>query len=762
MSDNVQNEQSMFLYKLKLTIAVFLPLAIIASVVIGVFYFWEMKVKKSAIEKHTDNMTTMQIGKLSNDFRHIVTDLMFFASYHQTLRTLDNLENNEGEYKVLNNDFALFSRGSKLYDQIRILNTKGMEILRVNYNGTNPVIVPKDQLQFKGNRYYFIKTIDLKKGEFFISPFDLNVEQNMIEEPLKPMIRFSTPIFDEHGEKRGVLVFNYLGENLIRGIKDLVIYSPGYYMLLNSDGYWIVGRSSEDEWGFMYEDRKNLTMGNAFPAAWGKITESESGQFYNADGLFTFKTIYPIVGSMKFSTVSVGEPASYAKAAKTRDYYWKIVSYIPASTFMEEENMSRNKYIMIDIMILSLLGLITLFLSHIAGRRKQAQRQILKQNKELSEQAAALEESRIRIELALKGGNLGSWDVNFKTDHMVVNDRWAEMLGHRPEAIQASTRDIWISTIDPKDRDRVLAIGESYRKGERSSYEVEYRVLRKDGEELWLFSKGEIVERDARGKTIRMAGIVMDLTDRKKAEKELAELAQHLEDLNQEKNRFLGMAAHDLRNPLICIRGFSEMLLAGDIGPVNEDHFEFLTMINTASQQMLDLVHDLLDVSVIECGKLTLRLTRGSLKDLLEERLKIIKITGEKKEITLHTDLQEVSEIDFDRDRIAQVVDNLLSNAIKFSPTGSNVHITLSQKSNHAQIDVRDEGPGLSEEDQSNLFGTFQKLSAAPTGGEKSTGLGLSIVKKIIEAHRGGIEVQSQVGSGSTFSFKIPLEAKNE
>ena len=108
------------------------------------------------------------------------------------------------------------------------------------------------------------------------------------------------------------------------------------------------------------------------------------------------------------------------------------------------------------------------------------------------------------------------------------------------------------------------------------------------------------------------------------------------------------------------------------------------------------------------------------------------------------------------------MVDNLLSNAIKFSPTGSNVHITLSQKSNHARIDVRDEGPGLSEEDQSNLFGTFQKLSAAPTGGEKSTGLGLSIVKKIIEAHHGGIEVQSQVGSGSTFSFRIPLEAKIE
>jgi len=294
MSAKVQNEQLAFLYKLKLTIAIFLPLAIMTSVIIGVFYFKEINFKKNAIKTHADNMTTMQIEKLRNDFRHIVTDLMFFACYHQTLKILNSLENNEAGYRELNDDLSLFSRGSKLYDQIRILNTKGMEILRVNFNKGKPVIVQKDQLQFKGNRYYFKETIGLKKGELYISPFDLNIEHKKIEEPLKPMIRFSTPIFDEHGEKRGVFIFNYLGENLIKDIKDLVIHSPGHYMLLNSDGYWIIGRNKEDEWGFMYEDRKNLTMGNTFPTAWENIKKSESGQFYNTDGLFTFNILFQL------------------------------------------------------------------------------------------------------------------------------------------------------------------------------------------------------------------------------------------------------------------------------------------------------------------------------------------------------------------------------------------------------------------------------------------------------------------------------------
>ena len=114
-------------------------------------------------------------------------------------------------------------------------------------------------------------------------------------------------------------------------------------------------------------------------------------------------------------------------------------------------------------------------------------------------------------------------------------------------------------------------------------------------------------------------------------------------------------------------------------------------------------------------------------------------------------------DILFDPERIAQVIDNLLRKAIKYSPYGSSITVTLEEKDGMAEFRVRDEGPGISEEDQARMFGEFQKLSARPTGGEVSTGLGLAIVKKIIDAHQGSIKVESNLGEGSTFIFTIPL-----
>jgi len=229
--------------------------------------------------------------------------------------------------------------------------------------------------------------------------------------------------------------------------------------------------------------------------------------------------------------------------------------------------------------------------------------------------------------------------------------------------------------------------------------------------------------------------------------------------LNELKNKFLGMAAHDLRNPLVSIRGFSEMLLSKDLGPLTEQQKESIAIINSASQDMLNLVNDLLDVSIIESGRLDLKLKPGSLKDLIEERIKVNEILALKKNMTLQVSPDNVPKFLFDSNRIAQVIDNLIGNALKFSPPGSNIYITLvMQEGKFAKVSVRDEGPGIPSEEQAMLFGEFHRLSTQPTGGEKSTGLGLNIAKKIVETHGGSISVQSRIGRGSTFTFKLPMK----
>lgn len=238
---------------------------------------------------------------------------------------------------------------------------------------------------------------------------------------------------------------------------------------------------------------------------------------------------------------------------------------------------------------------------------------------------------------------------------------------------------------------------------------------------------------------------------------EMVEQSRSLIELNDIKNRFLGMAAHDLRNPINGIRGFTRMLLDGILGPLNGDQRGILTTVHDASNEMLLLVNDLLDVSVIESGYLKLDLSPGPLHDLVRERVSFAVLAAGAKNIQLIPTINPVTGCRFDTRRMAQVFDNLLSNAIKFSPADSTVRVDLTVEDGKAVFSVTDEGPGIRPEEHEHLFKSFHKLSAKPTGGESSTGLGLTIVNRIIGAHGGTVWVTSPPGTGATFHVALPL-----
>ncbi|MCH8157509.1 MAG: hybrid sensor histidine kinase/response regulator [Nitrospinae bacterium] len=239
--------------------------------------------------------------------------------------------------------------------------------------------------------------------------------------------------------------------------------------------------------------------------------------------------------------------------------------------------------------------------------------------------------------------------------------------------------------------------------------------------------------------------------------KDLGEKNERLVELDDLKNRFLGMAAHDLRNPLATIKGFSTLLIDADDSFPKEEQEDFLKTIKSVSEHMLTLVNDLLDYSVIESGNLNIEKELGSMKDLVIERIRVNQFLAEPKGISIQKSLCDLPEFEFDRNRIIQVLDNLIGNAVKFSPKGSTVHVSARLQEGQVRVTVKDEGPGISVEDQKLLFEGFQKLSARPTGGEKSTGLGLAIVKKMTEAHGGTLSVDSRLGEGSEFSFTLPM-----
>jgi len=263
---------------------------------------------------------------------------------------------------------------------------------------------------------------------------------------------------------------------------------------------------------------------------------------------------------------------------------------------------------------------------------------------------------------------------------------------------------------------------------------------------------------------LSIGGLIADAIEHRHAEEQtekqnlaLAQANEKLRELNEQKNEFLGIASHDLRNPLYVIRSYSEALLGESREAGNETQRKLLRKIMEAGKYMTALLDNLLDISKIESGKCDLNPEKQDFNELARNQVDFHQLLASKKNIRVLFSEGELPEFSFDKNSLTQVMGNLISNAIKFSPPGSAITITTGKEGANARFSVRDEGPGISAEDQKQLFGTFKKLSAKPTGGEKSTGLGLAIAKKIIHLHGGDIGAKSTPGQGSTFYFTLPL-----
>ncbi len=251
--------------------------------------------------------------------------------------------------------------------------------------------------------------------------------------------------------------------------------------------------------------------------------------------------------------------------------------------------------------------------------------------------------------------------------------------------------------------------------------------------------------------------LVSELELKKEAIEKQNEQLQHLNEL---KNQFLGIAAHDLRSPLSSIRIGLDVLMADApwLSESEKNNFleTFFETLDHQTKHMLDLLNDLLDVTQIELGALRLKVTSIELDRFLELSVRLHAQTARSK--GTHVVLTEVPHVTVVADpmRLRQVMDNLLTNAVKYSPPGSTVQVSVQPEGAGWRINVQDEGPGITAEDRQKLFQDFARLSNRPSGGEKSTGLGLAIARRIVHAHGGEIGVDSISGHGAIFWFTLP------
>ena len=241
--------------------------------------------------------------------------------------------------------------------------------------------------------------------------------------------------------------------------------------------------------------------------------------------------------------------------------------------------------------------------------------------------------------------------------------------------------------------------------------------------------------------------------------RELNEANAKLRELSEMKEEFLALTTHDLRSPLTVISGVISFFTSGRLGDLSPEQKNMVAMMERNTQNLIELVNDLLDASKLESGTMRLDTASIELPGLIEELREQMQPLAQEKEITLGESLPEdLPPLRADRAKLRRILVNLLSNAIKFTPRGGRVEVAAAREGDFARVSVTDTGVGIPQEDAGRLFDKYAQARSRATRSEKGTGLGLYITRQLVELHGGEIKVDSQEGKGSTFSFTIPVD----
>lgn len=365
----------------------------------------------------------------------------------------------------------------------------------------------------------------------------------------------------------------------------------------------------------------------------------------------------------------------------------------------------------------------------------------------------AIDEANERLRLALEASRLGDWSWDAKTNLVRLSETAARIFDVAP-ASQVS-RPQMQTLLHDEDRERVMAVVESAIAA-RIDYEVEYRINRKDGSQTWVLGKGRGIYGDD-GSLVGLLGFTQDISTRKAAEVEMERLYRQAEESSRLKEEFLATISHELRTPLSAILGWARMLRLGQLS--TEHTAKALDTIERNARAQAQLVDDLLDVSRIITGKLRMDVRPSDPSGFIDAAVEAVRPAAEAKGVRVLKvmDTGPVS-IPGDPVRLQQVVWNLLSNAIKFTPRGGRVQIRSERVNSHLEIVVTDTGQGISPEFLPHVFDRFRQADQKTSRQHGGLGLGLAIVRHLVELHGGTVSATSEgEGKGATFTVMLPI-----
>ncbi|MGB5081124.1 MAG: PAS domain-containing sensor histidine kinase [Burkholderiales bacterium] len=367
-----------------------------------------------------------------------------------------------------------------------------------------------------------------------------------------------------------------------------------------------------------------------------------------------------------------------------------------------------------------------------------------------------IKEQKERLDLALQAANILIWDWDARRTSVFLDGSWAIILRVGKET-SALTLDELAQRVHPDDLPRVKQALSDCVNGGQSDYVAEHRVKTLAGSWVWSKSHGRVVERDARGRPLRMTGVNVDIDDIKRAEVEALIAVQREKELSELKSKFVSTASHEFRTPLATMLSSAELLEHYSENLSRAERNNLLQTIQSGAKRMSEMIDDVLALGRAESGALKLNLGRLDLQELCNKVVAEFRIGQGKEHLIRVVDRFDVPQVNMDERLLRHILNNLLSNAVKYSQPGSEVVFSLARRDERAVIEIQDHGIGIPEADQPRLFESFQRASNVEN--RQGTGLGLAIVKKCVELHGGEISMSSTVGAGTRFTVVLPVQA---
>ncbi len=371
----------------------------------------------------------------------------------------------------------------------------------------------------------------------------------------------------------------------------------------------------------------------------------------------------------------------------------------------------------------------------------------------------ALDETSDRLQLAVEAAGLALWDWQLPSPQIYLTARWGEMIGDIAMEGYWDTQTL-MDRVHPEDRAQAQRMAQALLKGHKHRAVAQYRVRCAEGW-LWIEAHGMVAEHDASGRTLRLMGTLADIGERKRQEA-VGELARaQAEQASKAKSEFLANISHEVRTPLNALMGLTRLLMES---PLNDEQKSWLELMDQSAHTLLNLLNDVLDLSRIEAGKLSLESLRFGLRDTLSEACAVYAEQARAKGLgwALQMDDRLPSSMQGDPSRLRQVLGNLLSNALKFTPRGGRIQVVADCSSSAAgerrlRVRVQDSGVGIAHKHQASIFEAFTQADASTARRYGGSGLGLAICARLVRLMDGSIELHSELGQGSTFTVYLPL-----